>query len=90
MASDMAVLYEHAVIQDLQLSLQRACEDKQELRATAAVLMSKLSNAEKVIKSANRYLQALEDEVEDPNGHLIDMIRAVAEWNTNTKRNCDR
>jgi hypothetical protein len=52
--------------------------------------MSKLSNAEKVIKSANRYLQALEDEVEDPNGHLIDMIRAVAEWNTNTKRNCDR
>jgi len=86
MATDMAVLYEHAVIQDLQLSLQRACEDKQELRATAEALMSKLSNAEKVIKSANKYLQALQDEVEDPNGHLVDMIRAVAEWNTKTTK----
>lgn len=81
MTMDMAVAYEHSVIRDLQLSLEYAHTDKRELRETVDALLAKLSNAEKVIKAANRYCQALESEIEDPTGHMVDMVRALAEWN---------
>lgn len=86
MAADLSVLYEHAVIQDLQLSLERAREDKRELRETVEVLLSKLSNAEKVIKATNKYVQALDEGVEDPTGHMVEMARAISEWNSTAKK----
>lgn len=85
MTVDMAVAYEHSVIRDLQLSLEYAQTDKRELRETINALVTKLANAEKVIKAANGYCKAMEDEVEDPAGHMTELLRALTEWHRNNK-----
>lgn len=84
MAVDMAVAYEHAVIRDLQLSLEYAHTDKRELRETVNALVAKLANAERVIKAANGYCKAME-EVDDPSGHMTALLQALSEWHRNNK-----
>jgi hypothetical protein len=74
-------MYEYAVIQDLQTSLERANEDKAELRELVDVLLRKLSYAQPVIVQTNKYCKALEDG-EDITGHLVSLIRAISDWNT--------
>ena len=74
-------MYEYAVIQDLQTSLERANEDKAELRELIDVLLRKLSYAQPVIVQTNKYCKALEDG-EDLTGHLVSLIRAISDWNT--------
>lgn len=85
MAVDMAITYEHSVIRDLQLSLEYAYTDKRELKETVNALIAKLANAEKVIKAANGYCKAMEEEVEDPTGHMTELLRALTEWHRNNK-----
>jgi septal ring factor EnvC (AmiA/AmiB activator) len=85
MAVDMAIAYEHAVIRDLQLSLEYAHTDKRELKETVDALIAKLANAEKVIKAANGYCKAMEDNVDDASGHLAELLRALMEWHRNNK-----
>ena len=74
-------MYEYAVIQDLQTSLERANEDKAELRELVDVLLQKLAYAQPVITQTNKYCKALEDG-EDLTGHLLSLIRAISDWNT--------
>lgn len=85
MTVDMAIAFEHSVIRDLQLSLEYAQTDKRELRETVNALVVKLANAEKVIKAANGYCKAMENEVEDPAGHMTELLRALTEWHRNNK-----
>jgi hypothetical protein len=77
--------YEFAVIQDLQVSLARAYDDKQALRQLIDGFTQKLANAESIIKAANSYCQALENEDENPNAILGVLHQAVYHWNTATK-----
>ena len=83
MATD--TMYEYAVIQDLQTSLERANEDKADLRELVDVLLRKLAYAQTVIVETNKYCQALEDG-DDLTGHTVSMIRAISEWNTKTSK----
>lgn len=78
-------IYEYAVIQDLQTSLERANEDKAELRELVDALLQKLSYAQPVITQTNKYCQALEDG-EDITGHTVSLIRAISEWNTKASK----
>ena len=77
--------FEFAVIQDLQVSLQRAYEDKQALRQLVTSLSSKLQTAEQIIKAANSYCQALENEDENPDDVLGALHQAVYAWNIKAK-----
>lgn len=85
MAVDMAIAYEHAVIRDLQLSLEYAHTDKRELKETVSALIIKLANAEKVIKAADGYCRAMEDNVDDAPGHLAELLRSLTEWHRSNK-----
>lgn len=78
-------MYEYAVIQDLQTSLERANEDKADLRELVDALLSKLSYAQAVVVETNKYCQAL-DNGEDLTGHTVSMIRAISEWNTKASK----
>jgi hypothetical protein len=77
--------FEFAVIQDLQVSLARAYDDKQALRQLVDAFTTKLANAENIIKAANSYCQALENEDENPDDVLGVLHQAVYHWNTTTK-----
>ena len=84
MATD--TIYEYAVIQDLQNSLERANEDKADLKVLVDSLLHKVTNAQAVITSTNSYCQALQDGSEDLNGHMVAMVRAISEWNTKSSK----
>ena len=57
--------FEFAVIQDLQVSLARAYDDKQALRQMVESMAKKLEKAESVAKSASTYCQSLVNEDEN-------------------------
>lgn len=78
-------MYEYAVIQDLQTSLERANEDKADLRELVDALLRKLAYAQAVVVETNKYCQALEDG-DDLTGHTVSMIRAISEWNTKASK----
>ena len=72
--------FEFAVIQDLQVSLQRAYEDKQALRKILESFSEKLAVAEKVAKAANNYCEALEFEDENPDDRIAALYQALNSW----------
>jgi hypothetical protein len=84
MATD--TIYEYAVIQDLQNSLERANEDKADLKELVDSLLHKVTYAQAVITSTNSYCQALQDGSEDLTGHMVAMVRAISEWNTKSSK----
>jgi hypothetical protein len=74
--------FEFAVIQDLQVSLARAYDDKQALREMLSSMAKKLEKAESVAKSASTYCQSLVNEDENPGDILGVLIQSVHHWST--------
>lgn len=74
--------FEFAVIQDLQVSLARAYDDKQALREMLSSMAKKLEKAESVAKSASTYCQSLVNEDENPDVVLGVLIQSVHHWST--------
>jgi hypothetical protein len=74
--------FEFAVIQDLQVSLARAYDDKQALREMLSSMAKKLEKAESVAKSASTYCQSLVNEDENPDDVLGVLIQSVHHWST--------
>lgn len=72
--------FEFSVIQDLQVSLQRAYEDKQALRQMLESFSEKLAVAEKVAKAASTYCESLEFEDEDANDKIAALYQALNSW----------
>lgn len=75
--------FEFSVIQDLQVSLQRAYEDKQALRQMLEAFSEKLAVAENVAKAANSYCESLEYEDEDANDKIMALYQALNSWKSN-------
>ena len=74
--------FEFAVIQDLQVSLARAYDDKQALRQLIESLSKKLEVAESVAKTASTYCQSLVNEDENADDVLGVLIQSVHAWST--------
>jgi hypothetical protein len=74
--------FEFAVIQDLQVSLARAYDDKQALRQMVEAMAKKLEKAESVAKSASTYCQSLANDDENPDDVLGVLIQSVYAWST--------
>lgn len=74
--------FEFAVIQDLQVSLARAYDDKQALRQMIEAMAKKLEKAESVAKTASSYCQSLVNEDENPDDVLGVLIQSVHAWST--------
>lgn len=74
--------FEFAVIQDLQVSLARAYDDKQALRQLIDSMAKKLEVAETVAKTASSYCQSLVNDDENPDDILGVLIQSVHHWST--------
>lgn len=74
--------FEFAVIQDLQVSLARAYDDKQALRQMIEAMAKKLEKAESVAKTASSYCQSLVNEDENADDVLGVLIQSVHSWST--------
>lgn len=72
--------FEFSVIQDLQVSLQRAYEDKQALRQMLETFSEKLAVAEKVAKAANTYCESLEFEDDVSEDKIVALYQALNSW----------
>jgi cell shape-determining protein MreC len=75
--------FEFSVIQDLQVSLQRAYEDKQALRQMLETFSEKLAAAEQVAKAANTYCESLEYEDDNSNEKIVALYQALNSWKAN-------